>query len=87
MTTQIAVKLESATVTDLDELIAEGRFSSRSQAVRLGLSLLIARARADEIDLAFANGFIAHPETESEMNDARRLAEGAIAEEPWEPWW
>lgn len=87
MSTQIAVKLPEATLAVVDRLVAEGRFDSRSQAVRAGLDRILREARSAELDRAFAAGFARHPERDDELEDARRLAIDAIADEPWKPWW
>lgn len=87
MPTQIAVKLPDELLEAVDGLVAAGRFSSRSGAVRAGLSIVVSQAERDVIDLAFAEGFRRHPDTPAELADARRLAIDAIADEPWERWW
>ncbi|CAN5915311.1 hypothetical protein BH23ACT10_BH23ACT10_06180 [soil metagenome] len=87
MTTQIAVKLSDALVAAVDVLVAEGRFASRSEAVRAGLDHIVATASSDRIDRAFVEGFRRVPERPEELREARRLALEAIADEPWEKWW
>jgi Arc/MetJ-type ribon-helix-helix transcriptional regulator len=87
MTEQIAVKLPDEMVAAVDRLVAAGRFSSRSGAVRAGLELVVREAEREVVDRAFADGFKRHPERDEEMRDARRLAIEAIDDEPWEPWW
>lgn len=87
MTTQIAVKLPDATLDQVDRLVADGTFSSRSEAVRAGLALVVDRAREHAVDSAFATGFAAQPDTSAELRTARQLATAAIDEEPWKPWW
>ncbi len=87
MTTQIAVKLPDAVVATIDDLVAQGRFDSRSAAVRAGLDMVTRHARDDAIDRAVTDGFRRFPESPQELRDAHRLAIDAIEEEPWEPWW
>lgn len=87
MTTQIAVKLPDATVAELDRLVSGGAFSSRSEAVRAGLALVLAQDRAQAIDRAFAEGFARVPDSDADLAVAGRLAQEAINDEPWEPWW
>ena len=87
MTTQIAVKLSDDLVARLDELVADGAFASRSAAVRQGLQAVIAAHRRAAIDRAYEEGYGEAPETDEEIEQARRLAVEAIREEPWEKWW
>lgn len=87
MTIQIAVKLPNGMVDAIDRLIAEGRFTSRSQAVRSALDVLVDHHRSRDIDAAFSEGFGRHPESAEDMADATRLAVEAIEDEPWERWW
>lgn len=84
---QIAVKLPDELLEAVDDLVAAGRFSSRSSAVRAGLSIVVSQAERDAIDRAFAEGFRRHPDTPDELADARRPAVDAIEDEPWERWW
>lgn len=71
----------------VDELVANGRYDSRSAAVRAGLDLVTRHARAEAINRAFAEGFRRVPESPEELRDAHRLAIDAIDDEPWQPWW
>lgn len=87
MTTQIAVKLPDRLVAEVDRLVADGSFASRSDAVRRGLETLVGAAERQRIDRAFAEGFRRHPESDDEIADATRLAVEAIDDEPWERWW
>jgi Arc/MetJ-type ribon-helix-helix transcriptional regulator len=85
--TQIAVKLPDRLVRELDELVSQGRFSSRSSAVRRGVELVVSGQRRDAIEEAYANGYRQVPESESELAEANRLARRAIDDEPWDKWW
>jgi Arc/MetJ-type ribon-helix-helix transcriptional regulator len=85
--TQIAVKLPDGLVRELDELVAQGLFSSRSSAVRRAVEIIVAGQRRDALEEAYANGYRKVPESESELAEATRLATQAIDNEPWEKWW
>jgi len=85
--TQIAVKLPDGLVRELDELVAQGLFASRSSAVRRAVEIIVAGQRRDAIEEAYAIGYRRAPESESELAEAKRLAAQAIDEEPWEKWW
>ena len=87
MTTQIAVKLPDRLVSEIDELVADGAFASRSEAVRHGLEALVRSGERQRVERAFVEGFRRHPEREDEMAEATRLALDAINDEPWERWW
>jgi len=87
MTHQIAVKIPDDVLEAVDRLVADGRFPSRSGAVRAGLDMLVRQADRELIDRAFADGFRRRPEGSDELAEARRLAIEAIEDEPWERWW
>ena len=84
---QIAIKLPEELLKAIDQLVAEGRFPSRSAAVRAGLSLVAKQAREVAIDEQFRKGFEKFPDSPREVAEAHRLAIDAIEEEPWERWW
>ncbi|MEW6154677.1 MAG: ribbon-helix-helix domain-containing protein [Actinomycetota bacterium] len=85
--TQIAVKLPDGLVRELDELVAQGLFPSRSSAVRRAVELVVSQKRRDALEEAYANGYRRAPEAETELVEASRLAKQAIDDEPWEKWW
>lgn len=86
MTTQLAVKLSDELVSRIDRLVHDGRFASRSHAVRAGLDQVVGDAERKRIDAAFADGFARHPDDDA-LAEAEALAVDAIEEEPWERWW
>ncbi len=85
--TQIAVKLPDALVQELDDLVSQGVFPNRSSAVRLAVEAIIARQRREVLERAFLDGYRRLPESDGELAEARRLAEQAINDEPWDKWW
>ena len=46
---QISVKLPKAYIDELDELVKEGRFSSRSEAIRVAIRMLIESERLRKV--------------------------------------
>jgi Arc/MetJ-type ribon-helix-helix transcriptional regulator len=87
MTTQVAAKLPEDLVRQVDEFVAAGAFANRSAAIRQALEALIAGLRRGAIDESFRRGYTRLPESDEELARAHRLAEQAIQDEPWEPWW
>lgn len=85
--TQIAVKLPDGLVRELDELVAQGLFSSRSSAVRRAVEIIVSGQQRQALDEAYVNGYRQVPESESELAEAKRLATQTIADEPWDKWW
>jgi Arc/MetJ-type ribon-helix-helix transcriptional regulator len=51
-------------VAALDELVAEGRFASRSEALRAGLLRLLDEQREQEIEEAYRRGYGEQPQEE-----------------------
>lgn len=84
MTVQVAIRLPDALVQEVDRLVQDGTFESRSQAIRSGLEAIIAGRRRQELDRRYAEGL---PETDDELAEATRLAIESIHDEPWERWW
>jgi Arc/MetJ-type ribon-helix-helix transcriptional regulator len=64
MTVQIPVRLTERDVSALDELVASGRFASRSDVLRTALARLLWEAREREIDEAYAKGYGERPQEE-----------------------
>lgn len=87
MTVQIAVKLPDTLADQLDRLVKNGTFSSRSEALRTGLESILAARERDRLRERYRAGLERHPETQKEVADANRLAVESIEDEPWERWW
>jgi len=56
--------MTSQDVAALDELVAEGRFASRSEALRAGLARLLREEREQVIDGAYRRGYGENPQEE-----------------------
>ena len=64
MTIQVPVRLTEEDVAALDEVVASGRFASRSDVLRTALEGLLREEREREIDEAYRRGYGAHPQEE-----------------------
>ena len=67
----------------VDRLVAEGLVESRSEAVRLGLEMLVDRHRRERLAAAIVRGYGARPQTEGDAGWADAATRRMIAEEPW----
>jgi Arc/MetJ-type ribon-helix-helix transcriptional regulator len=84
MPVQVAIRLPDDLVAEVDRLVHDGTFESRSQAIRSGLEAIVAGRRRQELERRYAE---APPETDQELAEATRLAVESIHDEPWERWW
>jgi len=64
MTHQVPVRLTDQDLAALDALVARGRFSNRSDALRAGLGRLADEERERQIEAAYARGYGEHPQEE-----------------------
>jgi Arc/MetJ-type ribon-helix-helix transcriptional regulator len=62
MTKQIPLRISDRDLSALDDLIARGRFASRSSALRAGLDLLLRTERERALEEAYRRGYEAHPQ-------------------------
>lgn len=81
--TQLVTRIDDDLAASLDELIAEGGFESRSEAVRTGLRLLIERHRRERVGEAIVTGYQNQPQTKAESTWLDAATMQMIAEEPW----
>ncbi len=82
-TEQIAVRLPSDLLADLDELVARGVYPSRAAAVRSGVEAIAELHRRRETDHAILDGYHRLPPDGAETEAAIASLREAIAEEPW----
>ncbi len=79
LVTRIDAELES----QIADLVAAGVVSSRSDAVRCGLRVLIDQHRRHMTGEAIVQGYLKHPQTEEELAWAHDSATAMIEGEPW----
>jgi Arc/MetJ-type ribon-helix-helix transcriptional regulator len=80
---QIVTRLDERLVAAVDQLVAEGVVSSRSEAVRLGLEVLIDTHRRGTVAAAIVEGYRRRPQSAGELGWADDATVRMIAEEPW----
>jgi Arc/MetJ-type ribon-helix-helix transcriptional regulator len=80
---QMVTRVEDDLAAQVDELVAEGVFASRSEAVRLGLERLVDEHRRRRIGEQIVRGYAEFPETDEEIAWADAATRRMVAEEPW----
>ena len=80
---QIAVRLPSPLLSELDDLISRGVYESRAAAVRAGIEAITRLERRRRTDRAIVDGYTRQPPTEPEQRAAVASLRDAILDEPW----
>ena len=65
MTIQIPVRIPDEDADRLDEVVASGRYASRSDVLRQGLELILRQEREREIVESYRRGYAERPQEES----------------------
>ncbi len=81
--TQIAVRLDDELVERLDELISQGRFDSRAEAVRQAVGWMLEAERRRAVGEAIVEGYQRIPQTDEELAIAEANVRRLIDEESW----
>lgn len=80
---QIAIRLPTPLLEELDDLVAAGTYESRASAVRAGIEAITARRRRQQVDEAILEGYRRTPPTGPEDDAALASLREAVAQEPW----
>jgi Arc/MetJ-type ribon-helix-helix transcriptional regulator len=80
---QLVTRIDDDLATELDHLVHEGVFESRSAAVRAGLRALIDQQRRRRDAAAIVQAYTDRPQTDDELGWADAAAIRMIADEPW----
>jgi Arc/MetJ-type ribon-helix-helix transcriptional regulator len=83
MTEQIAVRIPSELAAGLNELVSEGRFETKADAIRSAISALVEEERRRRVGERIAEGYRRMPQTDDEVGPATQAAVGSIHQEPW----
>lgn len=81
--TQLVARVDDDFIEAIDRLIADGVVSSRSEAVRQGLQILVDQSRRRRTAEEIVRGYEAKPQTEDEWGWADEATVRMIGEEPW----
>jgi Arc/MetJ-type ribon-helix-helix transcriptional regulator len=81
--TQIVTRIDDELAKLVDDLVADGVVSSRSDAVRRGLRALVDTHRRHKIGEQIVRGYRGHPQTEHEVAWADSATIAMIRDEPW----
>lgn len=81
MTVQIPVRIPKRDAQLLDEVVARGRFASRSEALREGLAMLLREEREREIDDAYRRAYEKYPQEERVGQDGLILLQRLVESE------
>jgi Arc/MetJ-type ribon-helix-helix transcriptional regulator len=83
MSEQIAVRIPDELAESLHDLVSEGRFETKAEAIRAALQTLVDQERRRKVGELIAHGYRRIPQGEDELEAARRAAIRSIGEEPW----
>ena len=83
MSEQIAVRIPDELAESLEELVSEGKFETKAEAIRSALQTLVDQERRRKVGELIADGYRRIPQDEDELEAARRAAIRSIEQEPW----
>jgi len=81
--TKIAISLPEEVLAAVEKE-REGSGESRSQIFRRAAELLLRQRQEREASEQYVRAYQQSPETEEEVNAARRSANAVLSEEPWQ---
>lgn len=80
--TQVVARVDDELISAVDELIDGGHFRSRSDAIRLGLEVVVDQQRRQAVGAAIVDGYRRQPQEDDDLwSDEATIA--MISEEPW----
>lgn len=80
---QLVTRVDDQLAAAVDELVASGVVTSRSEAVRIALEDLVDRHRRRIQGEQIAAGYLAMPQSDAEVGWADEASARMIADEPW----
>ena len=83
MSEQIAVRIPDELADSLEDLVSNGTFETKAEAIRAALEKLIDAERRRRVGELIADGYRRIPQDEEDVEAARQAAIRSIEEEPW----
>lgn len=83
MSEQIAVRIPDELAESLEELVANGRFETKADAIRTALQTLLETERRRRVGELIAAGYRRTPQQNDEVVAAEGAAIRSVQEEPW----
>jgi Arc/MetJ-type ribon-helix-helix transcriptional regulator len=80
---QLVTRVDDRLLADVDTLVNDGVAANRSDAVRLGLEVLVERHRRHQIGQAIVEAYREHPQDAEELTGLDEATRALIEEEPW----
>ena len=81
--TTVAFRLADRVLAAVDDLVAQGRYASRTDVVRRALDSLLSAHEQAEVDRRLVEGYARQPQTDEEVALASAATRALIEEEPW----
>ncbi|CAN5852662.1 hypothetical protein BH23ACT10_BH23ACT10_29620 [soil metagenome] len=80
---QLVTRVDEELATAIDDLVADGVFASRSDAVRAGLRTILDRHRRAQVATDIVGAYRTQPQTDDEYSWSDDATRRMIADEPW----
>ena len=81
--TAVAIRLPDELVKAVDDLVAQGSFSTRTDAIRTALVALLRADAEASIDRTIVEAYTHTPQSDEEIAIATAATRALIEEEPW----
>lgn len=83
MTVQLVTRVPDDVAAAIDDLVRDGVFESRSEAVRAGLAAMIERRRRVALGRVIADGYRRVPQAGDDLTWSDAASAAMIAEDSW----
>jgi metal-responsive CopG/Arc/MetJ family transcriptional regulator len=80
---QLVTRLDEALLAEIDEMVAQGIASSRSEFVRIALTQVLDEHRRRRVGEQIVAAYTLHPQDEDDLLGLEAAARALINEEPW----